>query len=115
LVAGLYWHCNVIGNDTKNSPHVSSICLQTTTIFLSILPINSTYQVNIAIENTSLVPFVSSLTTGCYIWNAMWVADNITDTENLKINGFKSGSQLCTVADLIPVIEVLSLCGECWS
>jgi hypothetical protein len=74
--------------------------MQFSLLIIHIVPSRQIYG---AIDNASLVPSVSCLTTMRYLWNTVRAADNISHAENLQSNGcqcfltctnFETGSKL---------------------
>jgi len=99
----LHRDCNAIGDAAKTSPRVSSTCTQNATVSLLIIHIIPSRQINVAIDNASLVLSVSRPTTSSYIWKYMRAADDVTHSENLKATAtaafltctnFETGSKL---------------------
>jgi len=54
---------------------------------LLIMHIIPSRQIYMDVDNPSLVPSVSCLTTSSYLWNYVHAAGNISHTENLQSNG----------------------------
>ena len=78
----------------KISPRVPSACAQNAILSLLIIHIIPSRQIYVAIDNPSLVPSISCLTTSCYVWNDVRRADNISHAENLHSNGCQCFSHL---------------------
>jgi len=76
-----------MGDAVKISPRVPSTCGQNAILSLLIIHIIPTGQIYVAIDNPSLVPSVSCLTTSSYLWNEVRAADNISHAKNLQSNG----------------------------
>ena len=68
---------------------------------------------DVAIDNPSLFPSVSCLTTGGYLWNYVHAADNISHAENLQRNGCRWFSHLYKFRDRFQVTRVFRYCVEC--
>jgi len=83
----MHLDCNVMGDVTKITPRVASTCAQHAIFSLPIIYLIPSHQIDIAIDNPSVVPSVSSLTTSSYLWNYVDVADDVSHTENLKCDG----------------------------
>jgi hypothetical protein len=58
-----------MGDAANISPRVPSTCAQNAVLFLLIIHVIPSRQIYVAIDNTSLVPSVSCLTTSSYFWN----------------------------------------------
>jgi len=101
-----------MGDTAKISPRVPSTCAQNT--FLSLLNIHiiPSRQIYVAIDNPSLVPSVSCLTTSSYLWNYVRAADDVSHAENLQNNRCRCFSQLYKLRDGILVTRVFRYCGE---
>jgi len=78
--------CNAMGDAGNISPRFRSICAQNAILPIPITHIMPSRQIYVAIENPSLVPSITYLTTISYLWNYMRAADNISHTENLQSN-----------------------------
>jgi len=79
---------------------------------LLIIHIIPSRQIYVAIDNPSLVPSVSCLTSCSYLWNYVRAADNISHAENLPSNGCRCFSHLYKFRDRIQVTRVFRYCGE---
>src|SRR5882757_9963997 len=75
---------NAMGDVAKISPRVPSTCVQNAILSLLIIHIIPSRQINVAIDNPSLVPSISCLTTSSYLWNYVRAADDVFDAENLQ-------------------------------
>jgi len=84
----------VMGDAAKISLRVTSTCVQNAICCLLIIQIIPSRQINVAIDNLSLVPFISCLTTRSYLWNDVCAADNISHAENLQCNSSRCISHL---------------------
>jgi len=87
-------YCKAMGDAAKISPRVPSTCAQNAIFSLLIIHIIPSHQIYVAIDNPSLVPSVSCLTTSSYLWNDVHAADNTSHTENLQSNGCRCFSHL---------------------
>jgi hypothetical protein len=76
-----------MGDAAYISPHVPSTCMQYVIPSLLIIHIIPSRLIYVAIDNRSLVPSVSCVTTSSYLWNYIRAADNMAHTENLQSNG----------------------------
>jgi len=108
LASGLQW----MGDIAKTSPRVPSTCAQNTILSLLIIHIIPTRQIYGAIDNPSLVPSVSCLTTRSYMWNYVCAADDVSHAENLQSNRCRCFSHLYKFRDRILVTRVFRYCGE---
>jgi hypothetical protein len=99
----IIWDWKVMGDTAKISPRVPSSCAQnavTSLVFIHIIPSRQFY---VAIDNPSLVPSVSGLTTSSYLWYYVRTADNVSHPENLQSNGWQCFSHLYKFQDRIQV------------
>jgi hypothetical protein len=64
----------VMGDAAKISPRIPSTCAQNTILSVLIIHIIRSCQISVAIDNPSLIPSVSCLTTSSYLWNDVCVA-----------------------------------------
>jgi len=103
---------NAMGDVAKISPHVPSTCAQNVIVSLLIIHIIPSRQIYVAIDNSSLVPSVSCLTSSSYLWNYVRPATNVSHAENLQINNCQCFSHLNKFQDGIQVTSVSSYCGE---
>ena len=101
-----------MGDAVNISPRVPSTCAQNAILSLLIIHIIPSGQIYVAIQNPSLVPSVSCLTTGSYLWNDVRAADNISHVENLQSNGCQCFSRLYKFRDGIQVTRVFRYCGQ---
>ena len=102
----LHWDCNAMGDAAKISPCVPSPCMQNAILFLLIIHIIRSRQIYVAIDNPSLVPSISCLTTSRYLWNYVHTADNVSHPENLQSNCCRCFSDLYKFWDGIQVNRV---------
>jgi len=103
---------NAMGDAAKISPRVPATCAQNAILSLLIIHIIPSHQINVAIENPSLVLSVSCLTTSSYLWNDAGAADNISHAENLHSNGCLCLSHMYKFRDKIQLTQVFMYCGE---
>jgi hypothetical protein len=61
--------CKGMGDAAKISPRVPSFCVQNVILSLLIIHIIPSRQIYVPIDNPSLIPSVSCLTTSSYLWN----------------------------------------------
>jgi len=101
-----------MGDAAKLSPPVPSTCAQNAILSLLLIHIILSCQIYVAIDNPSLVPSISCLTTGSYLWNDVQAADNISHAENLQSNSCRCFSLLYKFRDGIQVTQVCSYGGE---
>jgi len=78
---------NAMGDTVKISSRVPSTCAQTAILSLLIIHIIPSRQIYVAIDNPSLVPSISCLTTSSYLWNYVRTADDISHSENQQCSG----------------------------
>ena len=112
LGTGFHQDCNAMGDTAKTSPRVPSTCVQNAILSLLIIHIIPSRQIYVAIDNPSLVPSVSWLTTCSYLSNYVRAADDVSHTENLKSNCCWCLSPLYKFRDGIQVTWVFRYCGE---
>jgi hypothetical protein len=104
--------CKAMGDAAKIFPRVPSTCTQNGILSLLIIHIIPSRRIYVAIDNPSLVPSVSCLTTSSYLWNDVCAADNISHAENLQSNGCGCFSHLYKFQDGIQVTRVFRYCRE---
>jgi hypothetical protein len=109
----LHGDSNVLGDTAKTSPRIPSTCAQNAILSLLIIYIIRSRQIYVVIDNTSLVPSVTCLTTCGYLWNYMRAADNVSHTENLQSTCGQCFSHLYKFRDGIQVTRVCRYCGQC--
>jgi len=98
--------CKAMGDAAKISPRIPSSCAQNAILSLLIIQIIPTHQIYVAIDNPSLVPSVSCLSTRSYLWNYVRTADDVSHAENLQSNGCWCFSHLYKFRDRIQVTRV---------
>ena len=108
----LHRDCNAMGDTANISPLVPSTSAQNAILFLIIIHIIPSHQICGAIDNPSLVPSVTCLTTSSYLWIYVGAADNISHAENLQSNGCQCFSHLYKFRDGMQVTRVFRYCGE---
>jgi len=101
-----------MGDAAKISPHIPSTCAQNAILSLLIILLIPSGQIYVAIDNPSLVPSISCLTTSSYLWNDVPAADNISHAENMQSNRCRCVSHLYKFRDRIQVTRVSRYCGE---
>jgi hypothetical protein len=79
--------CKAMGDAAKISPRVPSTCAQNAILSLVIIHIIPSRQIYVAIDNPSLVPSVSCLSTCRYFRNYLCAADDASHVEYLQSNG----------------------------
>jgi len=104
--------CTVRGDVAKISPRVPSTCAQNAILSLLIIHIIPTRQIYVAIDISSLVLSISSLTTSSYLKKYVRGADDVSHAANLQSNGCRSLSHLYKFRDGIQVTRVFRDCGE---
>jgi len=108
----LHRDCNPMGDTAKITPHIPSTWAHNTIRCLLVIHIIPSHQISVAIDNPSLVPSVSCLTTSSYLWNYVGAAEDVSHAENLRSNGCRCCSDLYKFRDRIQVTQVFSYCGE---
>ena len=98
------------GVNTTRRAH--STYAQNAILSLLIIHIIPSRQIYVAIDNPSLVPSISCLTTSSYLWNYVRAADNISHAENLQSNGCWCFSHSYTFRDGNQVSQVFWYCGS---
>jgi len=96
----------------KTSPHVPSTSAQNAIFSLLIIHIIPGHQIYVAIDNPSLVPSISCLTTSSYLSKYVHAADYVSHAENLQSHLCWSFSHLYKFWDGIQVTWVFRYCGE---
>jgi len=104
--------CNAMEGAAKISPGVPSTFVHNALLALLIIHIIPSHQIYVAIDNPSLVPSISCLTTISCRWNYMCAADNVSHAENMQSNGCHGFSHLYIFRDGIKVTRVFSYCRE---
>jgi len=94
LGTGLQRDCNAMGDAAKASPRVASTTAQNTILCLLIIHIIPSHQIYVAIDNPSLVPSVSCVTSSNYRWKYVREADNVSHPKNLQSNCCRCFSHL---------------------
>jgi len=108
----IIWDCKEMGDAAKISPRVPSTCAPNAIHSLLIINIIPSRQIYVAIDNPSLIPSISCLTTSSYLSNDVCTANNISKVENLQSNGCWCISHLYKFRDGIEVTRVCRYCGE---
>jgi len=104
--------CKAMGDAAKISPHIPSTCAQNAILSSLIIHIIPSRQIYVAIDNPSLIPFVSCLTTSSYLWSDVRAANNISHAEDMQSNCCRWCSYLYKFRDGIQVTQVIRYCGE---
>jgi len=108
----LHRDSNVIVDAVKIFPCVPSTCAQNAIPSLLIIHIIPSRQICVAIDNPSLIPSVSCLTTGWYLCNYVRTADHVSQTERFQSNSCRCVSQLYKFSDRIQGTWGFRYCGE---
>jgi hypothetical protein len=95
--------CKALGEAAKISPRIPSTCEQNAILSLLIMHIVPSRHIYVSIDNLSLVPSVSCLTTSIYLWNEVRTAKNISHIENMRSNRCLCFSHLYNFGDRIQV------------
>jgi hypothetical protein len=101
-----------MGEAAKTTPRVPSTCTQNAILSLLIIHIIRSRQICVAMDNPSLVPSVSCLTTSSYLWNYVCAADDVSHAENLQSKGCWYLSHVYKFRDGIQVTRVFRYCDE---
>ena len=104
-------YCKGMGDAAKISSRVPSTYAENATLSLLIIHIIPSRQIYVAIDNPSLVPSVSCLTTSSYLWNYVHVADDVSHTENFESNGCRCFFHLYKFRNGIQVSRVFRYYG----
>jgi hypothetical protein len=93
---GTQLHCNwnAMGDAAKISPRIPFIWAPNPILFLLTIPIIASHQINVTVDNPSILLSVSCLTTSSCLWNYVCVDDNVSHGENLASNGCRYFSHL---------------------
>jgi len=83
-----------MGDAAKTTPRVPSTSAQNAILSLLIIHIIPSRQIYVAINNPSLIPSVSCLTTSSYLWNYVRTDDDVSHPENLQSNGCQCFSHM---------------------
>jgi len=75
-----------MGDAAKTTPRVPSTSAHNAILSLLIINIIPSRQIYVAIDNPSLLPSVSGLTTSSYLWNDVHAPDHVSNTETLQSN-----------------------------
>jgi len=109
----LHRDCNAMRDAAKISPCVPSTWAQNAIFSLLIIHIIPSCQMYVAIDNPSLVPSISCLTTSSYLSNYVHTANDVSHSENLQSNGCRCLSHLYKFRDMIQVTWVCRYCCQC--
>ena len=108
----LHQDCYPMGDAAEISPCVPSTCAQNAILSLPIIHIILCHQIHVAVDNPSLVPSISCLTTSSHLSTYVCAADNVSHTENLQSNSCWCFSHLYQSQDGIRVNRVSRYCSE---
>jgi hypothetical protein len=86
VVIHLHQDCSAMADAANISSHIHLTFMQNAVISFLYILIISSHQINIAIDNPSLLPSVYCLTTCSYPWNYVRAADTISHTEHMQSN-----------------------------
>jgi hypothetical protein len=101
-----------MGDPAKISPSVLSTCERNAILSFLIIHSIPRRKINVAIDNPSIVPSVSCLTTSSYLWIYVGAADDISHAENLQSKVGRCFYQLYQFRDRIQVTLVFRYHGE---
>jgi len=104
--------CHGTGDAANISPRVPSTCAPNAILFVLIIHLIPSDQDYVAIDNPSLVPSISCLTTSSHLWNYRRAGDNLSHAENFQSNGYRCFSHWYKFRDGIQVTRVFRYCGE---
>jgi len=93
-------------------PRIPSTCAQNAILSVLIILIIPSRQIYVAIDNPSLVPSVSCLTTSSYLRRYVRAAYDVSHAENLQSNGCRCFCHLYKFRDGIQVTRVFRYRGE---
>ena len=103
---------NAMSDSARISPRVPSTCAQHAILLLLIIHLIPRRQMFGAIDNPSLTPSVSCLTTCSYLWNSVPAANSVSHAENLQQNGYQCVCHFYKFRDGIQVTRVFRHCGD---
>jgi len=92
-----------MGDPAKFSPRVPFTCAQNLIVTLLIIHIIPSCQIYVAIDNLSLVPSVSCVSTISYLRNDVRAANDVSQATKLQSNCCRCFSHLYKFRDQIPV------------
>jgi len=98
-----------MGEVAKISPCVPSPCAQNAILPVLIIHIIPSRHINVAIDNPSLVPSVSCLTTSSALWIYLRTADDVSHAEKFQRNGWGCSSQSYKFRNGIQVRQVSAI------
>ena len=101
-----------MGDAAKISTRVPSTCVHIAIDSSLIIHIMPDHQICVAIDNPSLIPSVSCLTSSSYLWNYVRSADDDSHAGYMQSNCFQGFSHIYKFRDRIQVTQVLSYCRE---
>jgi hypothetical protein len=108
----IHWDWNAMGDAEQISPRIPSTCVQNAIHFLLIIHIIPSPQMYVAIDNPSLIPSVTCLTTRSDLWNHVHTAVNVSRAENLQSFSCQCFSHLYKFRDGVQVTRVFGYCGK---
>ena len=108
----LHRDCNAMNDPAKTSPRIPSSCAQNAILSSLNIHIIPSHQIYVAIDNPSLIPSISWLTTSSYLWNYVRTADDVSHAENLQSYLSRCFAHLYKFRDGIQVTRVFWYCGE---
>jgi len=101
-----------MGNVAKISPRVPSTFAHNAILYLLIIHIIPSGQIHEAIDNPSLIPSVSCVTSISYLLTYVRAANDVSHAENVQTDGWLGFSHLNQSRDGIQVTQVFRYCGE---
>jgi hypothetical protein len=103
---------HAIGDAVRISHCIPSSCTQNALLWLRIIHIIPSCQVNVAIDSLLLIPSVPGPVTSCYILMHIRAVDNDSDADTSQSNCIRSISHWYKSLDSIEVTEVVRNCSE---
>jgi hypothetical protein len=101
-----------MGDAAKTSPCIPSTCAQNAILSLLIIHSIPSGRSYVAIDDPSLIPYISCLATSSYICNYVYTADDVSHAENLQSDCCRCFSHLYRFQDGIQVTLVFTYWGE---
>jgi len=112
LGTSLHWNRNAMGDTAKISPRFPSTCTPNGILSSLNIHIIPSHQMYAAIDNPSLVPSVSCLSTPSYLRNYVHAADDVSHGDNLQSHSYWCSAHMFTLRDGIQSTQVFRYCGE---
>ena len=87
LVTPLNHSCYVMGDIGKISPRIPSTSAQNSILSVLVIHIIPRRQIYVTIDNPSLIPSISRVTTSSYLWKYVGAAKAVSHPHTLQSNG----------------------------